>query len=99
MRPAAGLRYTRTSQQSDPFNHFPYPVLQEGNDNVLPRIALSIMEAMSEELLALDDFEALITHLKVKPLQWKVHKYRQVGWRSRASGSGLRLRSEVAEVA
>lgn len=33
---------------------------------------------MEEELLALHEFEALITHLKVQPLAWRLHTLRRV---------------------
>lgn len=39
--------------------------MQEGHDSVLLRVGIALMQALAEELLALEDFEALITHLKV----------------------------------
>ncbi|KAI8462415.1 MAG: rab-GTPase-TBC domain-containing protein [Monoraphidium minutum] len=54
-------------------------VLLQGRDGaVLPRVGLALMEALQGELLALDDFEAIITAVKVTPLQWPVHVYRRV---------------------
>lgn len=41
-------------------------LLQSGDDAVLARVALSLMEALQGELLALDDFEAIITAVKVQ---------------------------------
>ena len=40
-------------------------MLTEGRTHVLLRAALAVMLSCAEDLLALDDFEALITHLKV----------------------------------
>ena len=41
-------------------------MLTEGRTHVLLRAALAVMLSCAEDLLALDDFEALITHLKVR---------------------------------
>lgn len=40
-------------------------LLQSDSDAMLPRLGLSVMEALSSQLLELDDFEELITYLKV----------------------------------
>lgn len=40
-------------------------LLQSDSDAMLPRMGLSVMEALSRKLLELDDFEELITYLKV----------------------------------
>lgn len=39
---------------------------QDGCDSILQRCSFSLMEALQEGLLALHDFEALITYLKVQ---------------------------------
>uniref|UniRef100_A0A7S0RLM3 Rab-GAP TBC domain-containing protein n=1 Tax=Chlamydomonas leiostraca TaxID=1034604 RepID=A0A7S0RLM3_9CHLO len=43
---------------------------QEGDDSVMMRVALAIMDECAPLLLPLGDFEALLTTLKVAPLQW-----------------------------
>ncbi len=53
-------------------------LLQSRSDGVLVRVALALLEALQSELLALDDFEAIITSVKVTPLQWPVDVYRHV---------------------
>lgn len=40
-------------------------LLQSDTDAMLPRLGLAVMEALSARLLELDDFEELITFLKV----------------------------------
>jgi len=40
-------------------------LLQSDSDAMLPRLGLSVMEALSSQLLELDDFEELITLIKV----------------------------------
>lgn len=40
-------------------------LLQSDSDAMLPRLGLAVMEALSARLLELDDFEELITYLKV----------------------------------
>jgi len=51
-------------------------LLQSGSDGVLPRVALALLEALQSELLALDDFEAIITAVKVE------------NWRGGVPGAG-----------
>ena len=41
-------------------------LLQSDSDAMLPRLSLAVMEALSSKLLELDDFEELITYLKVR---------------------------------
>ncbi|GBF95156.1 hypothetical protein Rsub_07740 [Raphidocelis subcapitata] len=53
-------------------------LLQSRDDGVLPRVGLALLEALQGELLALDDFEAIITSVKVTPLSWPVAVYRHV---------------------
>jgi hypothetical protein len=43
-------------------------LLQSDSDAMLPRMGLAVMEALSSKLLELDDFEELITYLKVSAL-------------------------------
>lgn len=40
-------------------------LLQSDSDAMLPRLGLAVMEALSHKLLELEDFEELITYLKV----------------------------------
>jgi hypothetical protein len=40
-------------------------LLQSDSDAMLPRLGLAVMEALSSHLLELNDFEEVITYLKV----------------------------------
>lgn len=42
----------------------------EGGDNILQRLSISIMAEFEAELMMQDDFEELLTYLKVAPLRW-----------------------------
>ena len=42
------------------------------------RIAMSIMDELEAGLLELDDFELLVTHLKVTPARWGLAMLRKV---------------------
>lgn len=42
-------------------------LLQSDSDAMLPRFGLAVMEALSSHLLELQDFEEVITYLKVCP--------------------------------
>ena len=53
-------------------------LLQGGGQAILLRTALAIMCESEAELLALDDFEALLVHLKVDPLTWNINRLRRV---------------------
>ncbi|KAF6259841.1 rab-GTPase-TBC domain-containing protein [Scenedesmus sp. NREL 46B-D3] len=53
-------------------------LLQAEDEAVLLRLGLAVMAALQQGLLELDDFEALITHLKVQPLSWPMHTHRNV---------------------
>lgn len=53
-------------------------LLQSNSDAILLRMGLAVMEALSSKLLELQDFEEVITYLKVKPLSWPVHMHRKV---------------------
>eukprot|EP00775_Hariotina_reticulata_P010660 gene10660-10819_t len=53
-------------------------LLQSDSDAILPRLGLAVMKELQQHLLELDDFEALITYLKVKPLSWPLAVHRQV---------------------
>lgn len=53
-------------------------LLQADDEALLLRLGLAVMAALQQGLLELDDFEALITHLKVKPLSWPMHMHRKV---------------------
>mmetsp|Transcript_8975 Transcript_8975/g.19213 ORF Transcript_8975/g.19213 Transcript_8975/m.19213 type:complete len:756 (+) Transcript_8975:92-2359(+) len=53
-------------------------MLQDGNDYILMRVALAIMAELEAPLLQLDDFEHIITHLKVAPAKWNVSMMRKV---------------------
>lgn len=49
-------------------------MLQDGHDAILLRVALAIMDQLAISLLALNDFEALLTHIKVAPAEWDDHQ-------------------------
>jgi hypothetical protein len=53
-------------------------MLAENNDSVLMRVALAIMAECEAELLMQEDFEELLTYLKVEPVQWSTHRLRRV---------------------
>ena len=48
-------------------------LLQSGSDTILPRLGLEVMRELQPHLLELDDFEALITYLKVWCLMNRAH--------------------------
>lgn len=54
------------------------PPLQDGNDRLLMRVALAIMEELEPQLMRLDDFELLVTGLKVTPAKWGLSSLRKV---------------------
>lgn len=45
-------------------------IFLEGGDNILQRVSISIMAEFEAELMMQDDFEELLTYLKVAPLRW-----------------------------
>jgi len=53
-------------------------MLAENSDAVLMRAALAIMAECEAELLMQEDFEELLTYLKVEPVQWSTHRLRRV---------------------
>ena len=53
-------------------------LLQGEGQGILLRTALAIMCESEAELLALNDFEALLMHLKVDPLTWNTTRLRRV---------------------
>ncbi|KAG7673898.1 hypothetical protein KSW81_007078 [Nannochloris sp. 'desiccata'] len=53
-------------------------MLAENSDAVLMRVALAIMAECEAELLMQEDFEELLTYLKVEPVQWSTHRLRRV---------------------
>lgn len=53
-------------------------MLVEDSDAVLMRVALTIMAESEPDLLMQDDFEELLTYLKVEPVQWDAHRLRRV---------------------
>eukprot|EP00878_Enallax_costatus_P004779 GHUV01005030.1.p1 GENE.GHUV01005030.1~~GHUV01005030.1.p1 ORF type:complete len:910 (+),score=344.00 GHUV01005030.1:211-2940(+) len=53
-------------------------LLQSDSDAILSQLGLALMGALQDNLLQMDDFESLITYLKVQPLSWPVHTHRQV---------------------
>lgn len=53
-------------------------MLMQGNDRILQRIALSIMAEFEGELMMQDDFEELLTYLKIAPLKWDSERLRRV---------------------
>jgi hypothetical protein len=52
-------------QPDPPIKPHPSPPRQSASDGVLLRVALALMEALQGELLAHDDFESIITAVKV----------------------------------
>ncbi|GAB4814895.1 hypothetical protein N2152v2_001941 [Parachlorella kessleri] len=50
----------------------------EGDSSIMLRTALTIMAECEADLFLLDDFEAIITYLKVEPVQWPLHRIRRV---------------------
>ena len=58
--------------------------IQDGNDRLLMRVALAIMGELEPQLTRLNDFELLVTGLKVTPAKWGLAMLRKVGgcsWR------------------
>ena len=53
-------------------------MLVENDDAVLMKTALAVMASSEPELLMQEDFEELLTYLKVEPVQWDVHRLRKV---------------------
>ncbi|CAD7696907.1 unnamed protein product [Ostreobium quekettii] len=53
-------------------------MLLEGNDDCLLRTAISVMANCCEELVDIDDFEEIISVLKVGPIDWPVRRTRKV---------------------
>lgn len=53
-------------------------MLAENSDAVLMRVALAVMAECEAELLMQEDFEELLTYLKVEPVQWSTHRLRRV---------------------
>lgn len=53
-------------------------MLQDGNDKLLLRIALAIMAELDEALMQKDDFEDLVTCLKVTPARWGATVLRKI---------------------
>lgn len=53
-------------------------MLLQGNDNIMLRTAISVMAEFESELLIQDDFEALLTYLKVDPVTWDSTRLRRV---------------------
>lgn len=53
-------------------------MLLQGNDSIMLRTAVSVMAEFESELLARDDFEALLTCLKVDPVTWDSARLRRV---------------------
>ena len=53
-------------------------MLLQNSDEILLRVALAIMAECEAELLIQDDFEALLTYVKVTPASWESHKLRRV---------------------
>lgn len=45
-------------------------MLTENSSNIFLRAALAVLAECEEDLMKLDDFEDLITYLKVQPVQW-----------------------------
>ncbi|KAG1657940.1 hypothetical protein FOA52_000971 [Chlamydomonas sp. UWO 241] len=60
-------------------------MLQDGNDRLLLRLALAIMEELESGLMELDDFEMIVTHLKVTPARWGLPMLRKLMDRALAS--------------
>jgi len=53
-------------------------MLLQGKDGILLRAAVSVMAEFEAELLMQDDFEELLTYLKVDPLRWDIDRLRRV---------------------
>jgi len=53
-------------------------MLLQGNDSIMLRTAVSVMAEFESELLSQDDFEALLTCLKVDPVTWDSARLRRV---------------------
>jgi hypothetical protein len=53
-------------------------MLVENSDNILARTAIAIMAESEADLLMLDDFEELLTYLKVNPVSWEPDRLRRV---------------------
>jgi hypothetical protein len=53
-------------------------MLMEHSDAVLLRCALCVLAECESELIMQDDFEEMLTYLKVTPLKWDQHRQRRV---------------------
>jgi len=53
-------------------------MLMENSDAVLLRCALCVLAECESELIMQDDFEEMLTYLKVTPLTWDQHRQRRV---------------------
>ncbi|GMH41766.1 hypothetical protein BSKO_09676 [Bryopsis sp. KO-2023] len=53
-------------------------MLIENNDGCMQRAAFAVLAECEEEILALDDFEDILTYLKVQPMQWSSNTTRQI---------------------
>ncbi|KAL6756220.1 rab-GTPase-TBC domain-containing protein [Haematococcus lacustris] len=53
-------------------------MLQEDHDHVLLRCSLAIMDQLAEQLLALHDFEYVLTAIKLTPIAWGAAKLNQL---------------------
>lgn len=53
-------------------------LLLENDSWVLARVALMLMAECEGDLLLRDDFEDVLTYLKLEPLNWPVHRQRRV---------------------
>ncbi|KAK2080743.1 hypothetical protein QBZ16_000597 [Prototheca wickerhamii] len=53
-------------------------LLLEGDSWVLARVALALMAECEADLLLRDDFEDLLTYLKLEPMAWPAHRLRRV---------------------
>ena len=53
-------------------------LLLQGNDSIMLRTAVSVMAEFESELLIQDDFESLLTSLKVDPVTWDHARLRRV---------------------
>ncbi|KAJ9505748.1 hypothetical protein QJQ45_029249 [Haematococcus lacustris] len=53
-------------------------MLQEDHDHVLLRCSLAIMDQLADQLLALHDFEYVLTAIKLTPIAWGAAKLNQV---------------------
>jgi len=52
--------------------------LQEGSDAILLRVCYAVLDRLRPRLMALDNFEAVLTAIKVTPLQWGLQERREV---------------------